>query len=60
MRTIVDERYEEQICVNCKYHRRDSFDSGYVCTNPDSEYVSEWTLPDDFCDLFEEKDRWQR
>ena len=57
MRTIVDERYEEQICVNCNYHRRDSYDSGYICTHPDSEYVGEWTLPDDFCDLFEEKDR---
>ena len=45
-----------EVCESCIYRRMDSYGSGYVCTNPDSEYVGEWVLPDDFCELYDKRE----
>lgn len=47
---------EREICGNCKYHKYEEIDKGWICTNPDSEYVADWTDYDFGCMDFEEKD----
>ena len=37
------------ICKNCKYH--DSF--SWVCSNPSSSYVADFTDDEDWCSHFE-------
>ena len=44
-----------KVCGECKYHTFENIDSGYVCTNPDSEYIADWTEYNDSCENFEEK-----
>lgn len=31
------------VCGTCKYHHKETVDDGFVCTNPDSDYVADWT-----------------
>ena len=33
----------EHICGFCKWHKHEDIDDGWICTNPDSEYVADWT-----------------
>ncbi len=43
------------MCGNCAWHKHESIDDGWVCTNPDSEHLSDWTDYEDTCDEWEEK-----
>ena len=45
---------EERCCGRCKWHKLETVDSGYVCTNSDSEYCSDWTEYGDCCKAWEE------
>ena len=40
---------DREICGECKYHVYEEIDRGFVCTNPDSPYVTEWTEWGDGC-----------
>lgn len=37
------------ICGECKWHTYEEIDRGYVCTNADSPYCTEWTSKADGC-----------
>lgn len=43
------------ICGECKYHVRDDFGRGWVCTNENSDYVAEFTDYDDLCEQWEKR-----
>lgn len=43
----------EQICANCKWHKHESVDDGWVCVNADSEYCADWTDFDHSCEDWE-------
>ena len=45
-----------KVCGNCKYHQFENIDNGYVCVNPDSDNLSDWTEYDDSCEDWEEKE----
>ena len=48
-------------CKTCRYHVFEKIDKGYVCVNPDSENVTEWTDDELMCDKYEpeiEQDGW--
>ena len=45
----------EKICGECKYHQYEEIDRGFVCTNPDSPYATEWTEYEDWCSEFEQR-----
>lgn len=45
----------KEVCGNCKWHRHESIDNGWVCTNPDSDYIGDWTDYEDRCWEFEER-----
>ena len=49
-------RDTREICGNCKYHKHEDIDDGWVCVNTDSEYCSDWTEYTDSCDEFTERD----
>ena len=42
-------------CGNCKYHKHESVDDGWICTNPESDYVADWTEYSDYCSDYEER-----
>ena len=44
------------ICGRCEYYRHEDIDDGYVCTNGDSEYVTEWVEKTDSCEHFTRKE----
>lgn len=44
---------ERQCCGTCLHHCRESIDNGYVCTNDQSEYCSDWTDYNDSCEDWE-------
>lgn len=44
---------KEECCGTCKYHKHESIDNGWVCVNPDSENLSDWTEYEDRCDFWE-------
>ena len=43
------------VCGDCRWHRHEDIDDGYICTNPDSDYVADWTEKDDWCSHWEGK-----
>lgn len=43
----------EEIFGTCKWHKNIYF--GWICTNPDSEYCSDWTKYGDQCEEWEER-----
>jgi len=45
---------ENQICGTCKWHRTDD-DGDWYCTNPDSDYYTEWTGYKDVCEEWEKR-----
>lgn len=47
---------EKKVCGTCKHHQFENIDEGYVCTNSESEYLSDWTEHNHTCDCWEEKD----
>lgn len=44
-------------CGNCKYHQYENVSQGWVCCNPDSDYVADWTEYDFCCGEWEERER---
>ena len=42
-----------EVCGTCKYHHKETVDDGFVCTNPDSDYVADWTEWNDWCSDWE-------
>lgn len=46
----------EEICGTCKWHQLEDEESGYVCTNPDSDNRADWTEYEDSCEEWEEKE----
>ena len=40
-------------CGNCRYHRSDG-NGDWICSNPDSEYFTDWTDYMDWCLEYEE------
>lgn len=44
------------ICGNCKYHKHDDTNGDWVCTNPDSEYIADFTDYSHWCSDFEERE----
>jgi hypothetical protein len=43
----------EQVCGNCKWHRHEDIDDGWVCVNADSEHCTDWTEYKDTCEDWE-------
>lgn len=41
-------------CGTCAYISNEDIDDGYVCVNPNSQYVTEWRGDDDYCEEWEE------
>lgn len=54
MRTMPYEVKQEQ-CLDCKWHRHEHYSDGWVCTNSESDYYTDWTPADFSCECFEEK-----
>lgn len=46
----------ERCCGTCKWHWYENIDEGFVCTNIDSEYCTDWTDYADSCEDWEGKD----
>lgn len=46
---------DRRICGNCKYHVHEEIDDGWVCTNEQSRYCTDWTEYEDSCEDFEER-----
>lgn len=49
---------KEKCCGTCSYHYhdKDMLEDDFCCVNPDSEYVTDYTLYDDVCDEWEERE----
>jgi len=45
----------ERICGNCRWHRFESEETGWICSNPDSDCLADYTEYEDRCFDFEEK-----
>ena len=43
------------ICGECKHHTYEEIDRGYVCTNADSPYCTDWTDYKDTCPMWEQR-----
>lgn len=53
MSNTAKDRFEDENCGHCVYHRKD--DEMWICSNPDSEYFGCDTEYRDFCDNYEER-----
>lgn len=49
------EEWEYGCCGECKYHTYEEIDRGFVCTNADSPYCTDWTDYADTCPMFQER-----
>lgn len=38
-----------EICGTCKYHIHENVDDGFICTNPNSDHIADWTDAEDLC-----------
>ena len=56
MRTISDDWHDKK-CVDCKFHKHESYSDGFVCVCDDSDYLADWTPADFSCQYFEERER---
>ena len=56
MNTTEEANMQKRCCGNCKYHKHDNIEDDWLCTNPASDYVSDWTDYSDYCEDYEEKD----
>lgn len=46
----------EKCCGNCRWHEYDELFDDWVCVNPDSDYVADFTGYEDSCEEFEERE----
>lgn len=46
---------DEKRCGTCKWHQHESIDDGWICANDESEYCTDWTEYDDWCQDWENK-----
>lgn len=46
---------DERSCATCRWRELEEVDVGYVCTNGQSSYCSEWVEEDDVCLKWEER-----
>lgn len=48
----------KKCCGTCKYHYHDKemLDGDYCCVNDESEYCSDYTMYDDCCECWEERE----
>ena len=52
----MDIQKETEICGLCRHHKRDGdFPDDFICCNPDSDNVGDWTQYDDSCDFWERR-----
>lgn len=49
----------KKCCGTCKYHHHEDIDNGWVCTNDESEYVTDWTDYDHCCGEWESWEKIQ-
>lgn len=49
-------RCNAECCGTCKWHFHEKINEGWVCTNADSDYVTDWTDYDFCCDEYEKRD----
>jgi len=42
-------------CGTCRWHEHESIDDGWICVNSDSEYCSDWTDYNHYCEDYEER-----
>lgn len=48
------EEKDKKTCGNCKHHRRSTESKDdWLCTNPDSDYVADYTEYGDWCHEWE-------
>lgn len=47
---------EREVCGTCRYCKLESKDSGFICTNPDSDNIADWVEYKDFCYEWEQKE----
>lgn len=48
-------RDRNKCCGTCKYHEHESVDDGWVCVNADSQYCTDWTDYNHYCEDWEER-----
>lgn len=51
-----DREEPERCCGTCKWHEHEYIDDGWVCTNSDSYYCTDWTEYEDTCSFWEDGD----
>lgn len=49
----INEQHRKTFCGTCKYHRRE--DAQWICGNEISDYFSDYTDYDDYCEDWEER-----
>lgn len=47
---------EKECCFNCFWHKFDSKENGYMCTNPESDACGDYTERNDLCMDFERRE----
>lgn len=47
--------FMDRCCGTCKYHEHEDIDNGWVCVNPESDYIADWTDYDFCCEDYEER-----
>lgn len=47
---------DRECCGTCKWHEHENIDDGWVCTNPDSDAVADWTEYSDSCMAWESRE----
>ena len=50
----MNDREKRTNCGTCRYHRKEA-DGSWICTNPDSDYYTDWTEYGDSCEEYEER-----
>ena len=45
----------KKVCGECRWHTKEDISDGWVCTNDDSDYVSDWTDYNDTCEFWEKR-----
>ena len=51
---------EPECCENCKWHKRDSYEEVWYCTNPESKKNGRYTSYRYHCEKHEVKDHGRR